>query len=159
THGATWAILALARMGKMAEAWKLFSLISPVSHGRNPDIYRVEPYVIAADIYSVEPRCGQGGWTWYTGSAGWFYRVATEGILGVSRRGDRLHLDPALPPEWDGYEASLRFGDALYRVRVTSGAKTRAIRLNGRKLAKMDDGIPLEANGEHEIVMELPKQE
>ncbi len=63
--------------------------------------------MIAADIYSVEPRRGQGGWTWYTGSAGWFYRVATEGILGVTKRGDRLHLDPALPPEWDGYEAEL----------------------------------------------------
>ncbi|MBV2142270.1 DUF3131 domain-containing protein [Falsochrobactrum sp. TDYN1] len=159
THGATWAILALARMGKAAEAWRLFSLISPISHGRNPDVYRVEPYVIAADIYSVEPRRGQGGWTWYTGSAGWFYRIATEGILGVTRRGDRLHLDPALPPEWDGYEASLRFGDALYRVKIITGAKSKALRLNGRKLTKPDDGVPIKPDGEHEIVMELPKNQ
>ncbi|URQ74629.1 MAG: DUF3131 domain-containing protein [Candidatus Ochrobactrum gambitense] len=158
THGATWAILALARMGKAAEAWRLFSLISPVNHGRNPDVYRVEPYVIAADIYSVEPRRGQGGWTWYTGSAGWFYRVATEGILGVTKRGDRLHLDPALPPEWDGYEAELRFGEALYRVKVVAGAKDKAIKLNGRKVGKPDEGVPIKPDGEHEIVVELPKQ-
>ncbi len=158
THGATWAILALARMGKAAEAWKLFSLISPVSHGRNPDVYRVEPYVIAADIYSVEPRRGQGGWTWYTGSAGWFYRVATEGILGVTKRGDRLHIDPALPPEWDGYEAELRFGDALYRVKVKAGAKAAAVKLDGRKVAKPEDGVAIKTDGEHEIVVELPKQ-
>src|SRR5690606_34104354 len=157
THGATWAILALARMGKMAEAWKLFSLISPVSHGRNPDIYRVEPYVMAADIYSVEPRRGQGGWTWYTGSAGWFYRVATEGILGITRRGDRLHLDPALPPHWDGFEASLRFGDALYHIKVETGAQAKSIVLDGRKLEKLDEGVPIHTEGEHEIVMVLPK--
>lgn len=136
THGATWAILALARMGKTAEAWKLFSLISPISHGRNPDTYRVEPYVIAADIYSVEPRRGQGGWTWYTGSAGWFYRVATEGILGVTRRGDRLHLEPALPPEWDGYEAELRFGEALYRVKVVAGAPVLKTGRSGSMVAR-----------------------
>ncbi|MFC4624727.1 GH36-type glycosyl hydrolase domain-containing protein [Daeguia caeni] len=157
THGATWAILALARMGKAAEAWRLFSLISPVNHGRNPDVYRVEPYVIAADIYSVEPRRGQGGWTWYTGSAGWFYRVATEGILGIKRRGDRLHLDPVLPPEWDGYEAELRFGETLYRIRVVAGAKAKAIKLDGRKVTKPDDGVLIKPDGEHEIVVELPK--
>jgi cyclic beta-1,2-glucan synthetase len=159
THGATWAILALARMGKAKEAWRLFSLISPVSHGRNPDVYRVEPYVIAADIYSVEPRRGQGGWTWYTGSAGWFYRVATEGILGVTKRGDRLHLDPALPPEWDGYEAELRFGEAVYRVKVVAGAKDKVIKLNGRKVGKPDEGVPIKPDGEHDIIVELPKSE
>ncbi|WP_343313311.1 glucoamylase family protein [Brucella sp. BE17] len=158
THGATWAILALARMGKAAEAWRLFSLFSPVSHGRNPDVYRVEPYVIAADIYSVEPRRGQGGWTWYTGSAGWFYRVATEGILGVTRRGDRLHFNPALPPEWDGYEADLCFGDALYHVKVVMGAQSAVVKLDGRKLANPEEGVEIKADGEHEIVVELPKQ-
>ncbi|WP_433849042.1 GH36-type glycosyl hydrolase domain-containing protein [Brucella pseudogrignonensis] len=159
THGATWAILALARMGKAKEAWRLFSMISPVSHGRNPDVYRVEPYVIAADIYSVEPRRGQGGWTWYTGSAGWFYRVATEGILGVTKRGDRLHLDPALPPEWDGYEAELRFGEALYRVKVVVGGEEKGIKLNGLKLANSAEGVPIEPDGEHDIIVELPKSE
>ena len=158
THGATWAILALTKMGRNAEAWRLFSMISPIHHGRKPDVYRVEPYVIAADIYSVEPRRGQGGWTWYTGSAGWFYRVATEGILGVTRQGDRLHLNPALPPEWDGYEAELRFGDALYRVKVVTGAKAKAVKLNGRKVAKPEEGLPIKLDGEHDIVIELPKQ-
>jgi len=68
-------------------------MINPISHGRNPHVYRVEPYVISADIYSVEPRRGQGGWTWYTGSAGWFYRAATESILGINRKGSKLYLD------------------------------------------------------------------
>ncbi len=159
THGATWAILALARMGKAAEAWKLFSLINPVSHGEHPDTYRVEPYVIAADIYSVEPRRAQGGWTWYTGSAGWFYRVATEGILGVTKRGDRLHLDPVLPPDWDGCELELRFGEALYRVTVTAGANARAVKLDGRKVANPEEGLPIKPDGEHTIVVELPKRD
>ncbi|WP_374829064.1 GH36-type glycosyl hydrolase domain-containing protein [Paenochrobactrum pullorum] len=155
THGATWAILALTKMGKAKEAYQLFSMINPVNHGAEPEIYRVEPYVIAADIYSVEPRRGQGGWTWYTGSAGWFFRVATEGILGLKRRGDQLFIEPCLPPEWDGFEADLHFGKAHYHVVVKRGAKARTVMVDGKKLAQSMESITIAEDGNHEILLEL----
>ncbi|EJF80309.1 Cellobiose phosphorylase [Bartonella doshiae] len=85
THGAIWSILALAEMGERDKAYSLFSMINPIIHGQNPETYRVEPYVMSADIYATQPRRGQGGWTWYTGSASWFYRAATQSILGINR--------------------------------------------------------------------------
>jgi len=157
THGATWAILALTQLGQNAEAYRWFQMINPIHHSRNPDAYRVEPYVVAADIYSVEPKRGQGGWTWYTGSAGWLYRVATEGILGLRRRADRLFIDPVLPPQWDGCKVSLRIGEATYRIMVETGGKAKSVRLNGRKVANPDKGIALKKTGDHEIVVELSK--
>jgi cyclic beta-1,2-glucan synthetase len=157
THGATWAILALAKLGKNDEAYRWFEMINPIHHARNPDSYRVEPYVVAADIYSVAPRRGQGGWTWYTGSAGWLYRVATEGILGLNRRADRLFIDPALPSEWKGCSVSLRVGEATYRIEIKSGEKAGSVTLDGKKLRKPEEGIALAKTGEHEIVVALPK--
>lgn len=159
THGATWAILALARMGKAAEAWRLFSLISPVNHGRNPDVYRVEPYVIAADIYSVEPRRGQGGWTWYTGSAGWFYRVATEGILGSPNVATVCILIPHCRLNGTVMKLICASEKRPITIKVVTGAKTKAIKLNGRKITKPDEGVAIKLDGEHEIIVELPKSE
>jgi cyclic beta-1,2-glucan synthetase len=117
----------------------------------------VEPYVVAADVYSVDPMRGRGGWTWYTGSAGWLYRVATEGILGISRQNDRLFVDPALPSDWDGFSFVLRNGDARYIVEVKPAAKGgKKITVNGKKLAKPDSGIPLDDSGEHKVLVEVP---
>ncbi|QVQ36972.1 DUF3131 domain-containing protein [Pseudochrobactrum algeriensis] len=155
THGATWAIMALTKLGRGDEAYKLFSLINPVHHGENPETYRVEPYVIAADIYSVEPRRGQGGWTWYTGSAGWFYRVATEGILGLSKRGNALFLNPVLPSDWDGFELDYRHGEALYKITVRNKAGRDSLKVDGKAVKKRDAGIALTTQGQHEIVLEL----
>ena len=93
THAATWFVIALAEMGRADEAWRCFSMLNPVNHALDEDAaehYRVEPYVVAADVYSVGDKGGRGGWTWYTGSAGWLYRAAVESILGISREGDRL---------------------------------------------------------------------
>jgi cyclic beta-1,2-glucan synthetase len=155
THGATWAIMALTKLGRGDEAYKLFSLINPVHHGENPEAYRVEPYVIAADIYSVEPRRGQGGWTWYTGSAGWFYRVATEGILGLSKRGNALFLNPVLPSDWDGFELDYRHGEALYKITVRNKTGRDSLKVDGKAVKKRDAGIALTTQGQHEIVLEL----
>src|SRR6202035_3508540 len=80
--------------------------------------YRVEPYVVAADIYSKPPHTGRGGWTWYTGSAGWMYRVALEAILGIHPSGSRLRIEPCIPSRWPGYEVAYRHGSASYRIRV-----------------------------------------
>ncbi|MBB5073827.1 cellobiose phosphorylase [Bartonella callosciuri] len=87
-HGAIWSILALAEMAEADRAYSLFSMINPITHGQDPEIYRVKPYVMAADIYTVEPHRGQDGWTWYIGSGGWFYRAATQAILGFRLQGD-----------------------------------------------------------------------
>lgn len=125
THAAAWMIHALARMGRPAEAHRLFDLINPISHSATREAaerYRVEPYVAAADIYSEGERRGRGGWTWYTGSAGWLYRAAVEGLLGITMRGGELAVDPRLPPDWPGYTARLRLPDGRrYRIAVRRG--------------------------------------
>ncbi|MBA8899432.1 glucoamylase family protein [Phyllobacterium sp. P30BS-XVII] len=160
THAATWAVLAMAKLGNADEAYRWFSKLNPVNHSLDADkaeSYRVEPYVVAADVYSVDPMRGRGGWTWYTGSAGWLYRVATEGILGISRQNDRLFVDPALPTAWtDGFSFVLRNGKARYTVEVKPAAKGgRKITVDGKKLAKADAGIPLETSGEHKVLVEV----
>ncbi|WP_208435571.1 GH36-type glycosyl hydrolase domain-containing protein [Bartonella phoceensis] len=151
THGAIWSILALAQMGKSDKAYALFSMINPITHGQDPAIYRVEPYVIAADIYATEPRRGQGGWTWYTGSAGWFYRAATQAILGINRQADRLFLHPHLPSSWPEYEAKMKFHDALYTIKVKWGSEN-TLSIDGKKYAKVHAGIQLQKTGKHEII-------
>ena len=121
THAAIWVAWAFAQLGNGNEAMKLFNLLNPVSHGDTPDkaqLYRVEPYVIAADVYSVAPHTGRGGWTWYTGSASWMYRLGIEAILGLRRTSDSLTINPCIPAEWDGYDMTYKYGDAVYHVHV-----------------------------------------
>ncbi len=151
THGAIWSILALAKMGQNDKAYALFSMINPITHGQDPETYRVEPYVMAADIYSVEPRCGQGGWTWYTGSAGWFYSAATQAILGIQRQGDLLFLQPYLPSIWPKYEVTMKFYDAVYIIKVKWGPKNM-LHVNGKEYAEVHTGIKLKKTGQHEII-------
>jgi cyclic beta-1,2-glucan synthetase len=160
THAATWAVLAMAKLGNADEAYRWFSMLNPVNHSLDADkaeSYRVEPYVVAADVYSVDPMRGRGGWTWYTGSAGWLYRVATEGILGITRKADRLFVDPALPSQWNGFSFVLRNGSARYTVEVKPLAGgTRKITVNGKKLTKPAEGIPMETSGDHKVIIEVP---
>jgi cyclic beta-1,2-glucan synthetase len=120
THAAAWLIRALARSGQGDRVGELLNLILPTRHaaGRGTQRYRVEPYVIAADVYGMDPHVGRGGWTWYTGSAGWVWRVVIEDVLGIRRRGDQLVIDPCLPPRWLGFEADLRLGEAEVHIRV-----------------------------------------
>jgi cyclic beta-1,2-glucan synthetase len=108
THAALWNVLAFAQLGDGDRAADLFSMLNPLSHTETPDgvaRYRAEPYVVAADVYSVPPHTGRGGWTWYTGSAGWMYRVGIEAILGISLRRGALQIDPCIPRAWPGFEA------------------------------------------------------
>jgi cyclic beta-1,2-glucan synthetase len=121
THAALWNVLAFATLGDGDRAFELFSLLNPVNHGRTPDEvrrYRAEPYVVAADVYSAPPHTGRGGWTWYTGSAGWMYRVAVEAMLGISLRGGALHIDPCIPATWRRYEVVFAPTGAHYRIQV-----------------------------------------
>ena len=110
THAATWTAWAFAALGDGKQAGTLFNLLNPIHQADTQDkadIYRVEPYVICADIYSQPPYVRRGGWTWYTGSAAWMYRLGMEAILGFKIMGETLHIDPVIPPEWDGFENSL----------------------------------------------------
>ncbi|WCR55609.1 MAG: Cyclic beta-1 2-glucan synthase [Bartonella clarridgeiae] len=157
THGAIWSILALAEIGEEDKAYTLFSRINPINHGQNPEIYRVEPYVMAADIYTVEPYRGQGGWTWYTGSAGWFYRAATQTILGLHLQAGKLFLRPHLPSSWPEYEAKMKFHNAVYKIKVRRANKNM-LNIDGKEYIKIDRGIKLKKTGNHEIVYTLDKQ-
>jgi cyclic beta-1,2-glucan synthetase len=122
THGVLWGVRALAEMGRTERATKLLEMLSPIMHGRTPeevDVYRVEPYVIAADVYGVTPHVGRGGWTWYTGSAGWMYRVALESLLGLTIvGGDRLELRPCVPEGWPGFSVRMRLADRRTRYEI-----------------------------------------
>ena len=145
SHAAMWAILAYTRLGRGDEAVALFDLLNPINHARSAagaERYGVEPYVVAADVYSVAPHVGRGGWTWYTGSAAWMYRAGVEGILGIRRVAGDLVVDPCLPAAWPGYEATVRVGDAVVTVVVdNAGAAQRgrwAATLDGVALAPVD---------------------
>jgi cyclic beta-1,2-glucan synthetase len=121
THAALWNVRAFAELGDGDRAWELFSLLNPVNHGRTPEEvtrYRAEPYVVAADVYSVPPHTGRGGWSWYTGSAGWMYRVGMEAILGIRVHAGALRIDPCIPRSWRGYEVVFAPPGARYRIQV-----------------------------------------
>ena len=125
THRVTWVVLAAALQGRGDRAVELWNLLNPINHARTPAEvahYKVEPYVICADIYGAPPHTGRGGWTWYTGAAGWLYRVAMEAILGVRVRGDSLQIEPCIPTRWPGYDVTYRFGSATYHVWVDNWA-------------------------------------
>lgn len=122
THAAMWVILAFAGLKQGDKAHELFALLNPVNHALTPkqvQRYKVEPYVIAADVYSVAPHIGRGGWTWYTGSAGWMYRAGIEGILGIRREGKILIVDPCIPADWPGFAAEVQVLDTHYSIKVT----------------------------------------
>lgn len=145
THAATWAVLAFAQLGDANRAYALFNLLNPINHALDAaavEHYKVEPYVMAADIYSVAPHCGRGGWTWYTGAAGWMYQAGIEGILGIRREGACLCITPTLPAHWPGFSAEITIENTHYTIVV----KAEGL------LAQQDehillDSVPLPAGG------------
>ena len=127
THAAIWTVMGFAQMGQADRAWDLFRLVNPISHGATEKeiaIYKVEPYVVAADVYAVEPHIGRGGWTWYTGSAGWMYRLIVEWLLGLRLRGDQLDFKPCLPGEWTRYKIHYRYRQTHYEIELSKPAGT-----------------------------------
>jgi cellobiose phosphorylase len=117
-------------------------MLNPVHHGATPAqiaAYKVEPYVVAADVYAVAPHMGRGGWTWYTGSAGWMYRMLVETLLGVNLEGDQLRLDPRMPKSWTTYKIHYRYRQTVYHITITrlaaESADTNRLSLDGRELA------------------------
>ncbi len=161
THAALWSVWAFAELGQGDTAESLFRLLNPIHHADTPqkmELYKVEPYVVAADVYSVPPHVGRGGWTWYTGSSGWMYRLGLEAILGMRLEGGSLRIDPCIPKSWPGYEIVYRKGATTFRIRVEnpSGVNrgVKEIKLDGNPLP--EGLIPLEEDGkEHEVYVRL----
>ncbi|HSI34959.1 MAG TPA: glycosyl hydrolase family 65 protein, partial [Tepidisphaeraceae bacterium] len=125
THAAIWTAMAFAALGEREHAWEMYSLINPIGHAATPAaaaLYRAEPYVVAADVYGVAPHTGRGGWTWYTGSAGWMYRLITESILGLRLSVDRLRFEPCLPAAWPSYTVHYRYRETVYHIVVHNHA-------------------------------------
>ncbi|HUY02690.1 MAG TPA: glucoamylase family protein, partial [Rhodocyclaceae bacterium] len=147
THAAVWAAMAFAKMGEGQRAWELLRMINPVNHGSTAEeiaTYKVEPYVVAADVYALSPHVGRGGWTWYSGSAGWLYRLIIESLLGLTRAGDRLIVAPCLPDDWSAFNLSYRYLDTLYRIAVTrSGASGPQAGVTVDGVWQADGAIPL----------------
>lgn len=152
THAATWVVWATALQGNGDLALKLWNLINPICHGATKDQverYKVEPYVVSADVYGAPPHAGRGGWTWYTGSAGWLYRIALEAILGFRRQGRFLRFEPCVPASWPGYELVYRYGLATYRISFDNskgvGRGVHSVMLDGRPMT--DGNVPLRKGG------------
>ncbi len=154
THAAAWVAIAQAILGNGTQAAKYLSLLNPISHTSNrADVqrYKVEPYVAAADVYSVAPHIGRGGWTWYTGSAGWMYRAGIEWILGFRVRAGRLFLTPCIPADWPGFEILFKHVSARYRIRVENPVRVSrgvaSVELDGERLLAGETHIVLADDG------------
>ena len=121
THAAVWAAMAFAALGDAERAWELFTMINPVNHAKSPDaiaVYKTEPYVVAADVYALAPHTGRGGWSWYTGSAGWMYQFIVESLLGLRLEADQLHFSPCVPADWNSFEVRYRYRQTVYHITV-----------------------------------------
>jgi cellobiose phosphorylase len=161
THAAVWAAMAVARLGNAQEAWRLFSLLNPIRHADSPERaskYKVEPYVVAADVYSAKGHEGRGGWTWYTGSAGLMYRLLVEDLLGLRLEVDTLTFLPLLPAEWNEYTLHYRYRNTFYHIRVVkmSERATQVHRVVLDGIEQHDRSIHLVDDGkEHPAVVEV----
>ncbi len=161
THGAIWTTMAFALMEDTERAWELFALLNPVHHSATSvqiATYKVEPYVVAADVYAVAPHAGRGGWTWYTGSAGWMYRLLVETLLGVNLEGNQLRLIPRLPKTWSTFILHYRYRLTHYHIRITRLAGTHPggtqLTLDGQPFA--GNTIPLvDDHQDHSVEMQV----
>ncbi|MGC4024828.1 MAG: glucoamylase family protein [Mesorhizobium sp.] len=158
THAATWVVCALAELGQADDAYRCFSMLNPVNHAltaEDAERYRVEPYVVAADVYSEGDRAGRGGWTWYTGSAGWLYRAAVEYILGIRRTGEGLTINPVIPSSWSGFAATVRVDGSEYRISVErkKGIKARKLMVGGKDAGNV---IPIGKGKPVQVTVQIP---
>ncbi|MEO6958848.1 MAG: cyclic beta 1-2 glucan synthetase, partial [Burkholderiaceae bacterium] len=164
THAAVWSVMAFAALHNNQRAWELLSMLNPINHGASVEaaaLYKAEPYVVASDVYALAPHAGRGGWTWYSGSAGWLYRLITESVLGIKRRANKLSIEPCVPNDWKSYKISYRFGESVYVITVQQQAGTEVVPrllLDGIAqdtsfIALVDDGV------EHRVQMQLVSQD
>ena len=163
THAAAWSVMAFAALGQGDRAAELFAMLNPINHARTRAEalrYKVEPYVVCADIYSVPPHVGRGGWTWYTGSAGWLQRAGVEGVLGLKIQNAMLRVDPCIPKAWDGFEATIAYKSSRYAVRVDNPERVSQgvifAAVDGVELTERPVCVPLMDDGRrHEVLARL----
>ncbi len=148
--------MAFAAMGDAERALELFNMINPVNHGNSADsiaVYKTEPYVLASDVYAFAPHRGRGGWTWYTGSAGWMYRLILESLLGLRLDVDKLHFAPCLPADWTTFKLHYRYRETVYHITVlqicAADGETR-VTLDG--VERHDRAVPLVDDGQEHVV-------
>jgi cyclic beta-1,2-glucan synthetase len=163
THAAIWAAMAFAALGDNRRAWELLAMINPVNHASSPkglETYKVEPYVVAADVYALSPHTGRGGWTWYTGSAGWMYRLIVESLLGLTLEVETLRFAPCLPADWKAFKVHYRYRETIYHITVQ---QTRdedgesSVTVDG--IERRDKTIPLvDDRQEHSVEVSLHAQ-
>jgi cellobiose phosphorylase len=160
THAAIWTAMAFARLGDNRRAWELFTMINPVNHARSTKetaTYKVEPYVVAADVYAVPPHTGRGGWTWYTGSAAWMYRLIVESLLGLRLEVDKLCFTPCIPADWKGFKVHYRYRETIYHITVlqTGDGSKASVTVDG--VEQPDNAIPLlDDRKEHSVEVIIP---
>lgn len=151
SHAAIWALMAFAKLGDREKTWELYNLIQPIGHAQNEtavDIYKAEPYVMAADVYANSQHEGRGGWTWYTGSAGWMYQFIYGSLIGMQRKGNSLHFNPCFPVEWPFVNLRIEHGSSIYNIKIfqdpaltKSWHKSDDETLSGRMITLADDGL------------------
>ena len=151
--------MAFAELGDAERAWALLTLINPQNHARTADEvarYKVEPYVMAGDVYACHPHVGRGGWTWHTGAAGWMYRLIVESLLGLQREGTVLRIRPRLPAAWPGCTIRYRFGETMFHIVVSRAAGGQMPGLSMDGLGRSDGVIPLEDDRQpHQVAVWL----
>ncbi len=150
---AVWAAMAFAMMGDVERAWELFSMLNPIHHGSQPtdiELYKVEPYVVCADVYAAPPHYGRGGWSWYTGAAGWMYRLAVETLIGLHLEVDKLRLAPLIPAGWESYKIHYRYRETFYHITVKQVAKGPEPMVRATL-----DGVELDREGHRQATIPL----
>lgn len=161
THAAIWMIQAFAQLGDNKKVWELLNMINPINHGKTAEemaIYKVEPYVLAADVYARNPHAGRGGWTWYTGSAGWMYLLITESFLGLQRHGNKIKFVPCIPDSWESFKLHYRYKNTVYHIVVTKQLHAEEITVTVDGVNQVDGLITLVDDGEeHPVQIKLPK--
>jgi len=161
THAAVWAAMAFSMLKDTRRAWDLLSILNPANHALSAEstqLYKVEPYVVASDVYSLPPHTGRGGWTWYSGSAGWLYRLMVESVLGLRREADKLYVEPCIPNDWPSFKIRYRFGASHYHILVrqqSQAAVTARLTVDGQAcntpaIDLVDDG------GDHQVEVAFP---
>ena len=159
THAAIWTVMAFAKLKDRKKTAELLNLINPINHSLTPEdaaMYKVEPYVMAADVYGVAPHTGRGGWTWYTGSAGWMYQLILESFLGLRRKGDSLQFQPCIPHEWKSFKVKYTFKETQYHIEVNQGDGSNGLELMLDDVLQTDHVIHLENdNIEHYVFINL----
>jgi cyclic beta-1,2-glucan synthetase len=159
THAALWLIIAFAKLGDNKRTWELLQMINPINHGRTLEeirVYKVEPYVMAGDVYSLAPYTGHGGWTWYSGSASWMYKLITEFFLGLGRQGNTLSFAPCVPAEWESFKVHYRYKNTVYHISFMQKNTVGEMRVKMDGVEQTDKTITLEDDSiSHEVEVVL----